>query len=347
MEQISIYICDMQPIFPTTYSTLSPDALAAYVSQHYALENVQCQFIVRGVGDTYLITTDEDRFILRIYRASHRTLGNIQSEVTLLNTLRDAGVSVSYAIADRKGQQIQALAAAEGTRHAVLFSYAEGRSHVLLSDNQLRNLGLEMARFHNVSTTVRLDDPRWTFDLETTLFQPLAAAKPYFREDPVTYEWMLAAAERVKLALDGIHTDRIITGYCHFDFLPKNFHFDKDDKITLFDFDFFGRGWLIYDIMTFRQQLLLDKLMNRLTDEEMEAAFTTFLDAYQSERRLNEEELAAIPWLGLGFWFYYMNFHFTHDQFYPVTLLYALQGRMGMLKKLLEEEWKKAIAVMS
>lgn len=332
----------MQPIFPTTYSTLSPDALASYISQQYAMENVQCQFIVRGVGDTYLITTSKDRFILRIYRSSHRTLGNIQAEVILLNTLKAADVSVSYPVADKDGGQIQALQAAEGVRHAVLFTYAEGRSHNMLSPDQLRTLGKEMARFHNVSAAIILEDARWNIDITTTLDEPLAAAKDYFKEDLVTYQWITEAVETAKTALSTLSTDQFSVGYCHFDFLPKNFHFDAAGKITIFDFDFFGRGWLIYDIMTFRQQLLLDKLMGRLTDEQMEETYATFLEAYRTERQLSEEELAAIPYIGFGFWLFYMRFHMTHDQFSPLMQLHNLQSRFGMIKKLMQEEWQKA-----
>jgi Ser/Thr protein kinase RdoA (MazF antagonist) len=337
----------MQPIFPTTYSTLSPDALADYIGQRYTLESVKCQFIVRGVGDTYLVTSSGKRFILRIYRSSHRTLGNIQAEVSLLNALHMADVSVSYPVADKEGGQIQALQAAEGIRHAVLFTYAEGRSYNILSDNQLRNFGKEMARFHNVSAMVVLEEARWTLDTTSTLDEPLAAAKDYFKEDPATYAWLLQAVETVKTALAAIPADHFSSGYCHFDFLPKNFHFDTEDRITFFDFDFFGRGWLIYDIMTFRQQLLLDKMMGRLTDEQLEKTFAMFLEAYRSERDLSEEEQAAIPYLGLGFWIFYMGFHMTHDQFYPHMQLHMLQSRFGLIRKLMEEEWKKAgVAVL-
>ncbi|MBW8686738.1 phosphotransferase enzyme family protein [Chitinophaga rhizophila] len=336
----------MQPIFPTTYSTLSPQALADYVGKQYAFQDTSCQFIVRGVGDTYLVTTAAEQYILRIYRPSHRTLANIQAEVTLLQILQSAGVSVSYPVEDKEGKAIQALSAAEGTRHAVLFTYAEGRSHNILSGYQLQQLGKEMARFHTVSATIQLEHERWTFDTTTTLDQPLAAVRDYFKEDPATYEWLSQAIERVKKELSGIGQESIVSGYCHFDFLPKNFHFDAVDQITLFDFDFFGRGWLIQDIMTFRQQLLLDKAMQRLTAEQMEQAYSTFLKAYCEVRPLSEAEKAAIPWLGLGFWVFYMGFHLTHDQFYPLTQLHVLQSRIAVIKKLVEEEWQKAGEVL-
>ncbi|MDH7459837.1 phosphotransferase [Chitinophagaceae bacterium 26-R-25] len=86
---------------------------------------------MRGVGDTYLVESSDGRFILRIYRSSHRSLPQIKEEVKLLHALQQAGVSVSYPVADILGDTIQTLVAIEGERHAVLFSYAPG--HVVRS----------------------------------------------------------------------------------------------------------------------------------------------------------------------------------------------------------------------
>jgi Ser/Thr protein kinase RdoA (MazF antagonist) len=331
----------MRTVFPTLYSTLSPAALATYISQQYTFRPLECRFLVRGVGDTYLVTSATKQFILRIYRPSHRTLGNIQAEVELLTALHTAKVSVSYPLANKDGRYIQSLPAAEGTRHGVLFSYAEGRSHNILSDVQLHNFGREMARFHNISSKIQLSADRWKFDLETTLFQPLAAVKDYFNEDPAIYEWLSASADKVKAFLSQLDTSRFSYGYCHFDFLPKNFHFDAQDNITFFDFDFFGKGWLAYDLMTFHQQLLIDMQLGRLTAGQREQTWSLFVEAYSSERALSEEELAAIPYLGLGFWVFYMGFHATHDQFYPLMQTHMLQGRFGLVRKLLEQAWKE------
>lgn len=328
----------MQPIFPTLYSTLDPTALASYISQQYAIDNVECHFIVRGVGDTYLVNAGDIRYILRIYRPSHRTEGNIQAEADLLLALKSADVPVSYPLPDKDGRYIQSLPAAEGTRHALLFTYAAGGSVNILSDNQLSVLGRQMARFHNVSSNIKLSDPRWTFDLENTLYKPLALAKGYFRDNPASYEWLVQAAGKVKDNIAAIDTSAFSKGYCHFDFLPKNFHFDNNGNITFFDFDFFGKGWLINDIMTFRQHLLFDRFLNRLSTEQMNDAYDKFIAAYRSERALSDDELRVIPWLGLGFWVFYMGFHMTHDQFYPLTQPHVLQSRTGMIKKILETE---------
>ncbi|PUZ29061.1 hypothetical protein DCC81_06215 [Chitinophaga parva] len=326
----------MQTVFPTVYSTLDPAALATYIGRQYQLQDVLCQFLVRGVGDTYRVQARNARYILRIYRPSHRTQGNIAAEAELLLALHAAGVPVSYPLADKDGQYLQALPAAEGTRYAMLFSFAEGHAVNLLSPNQLQVLGTQMARFHNVSATLQLSDPRWAFDLDTTLFIPLANARDHFGEDAAGYAWLQQAAREVQGHLAVMDTAAFASGYCHFDLLPKNFHFDEKDHLTFFDFDFFGRGWLIQDIMTFRQQLLLDRLMGRLTAEQFTAAYDQFISAYTAVRPLGDEALKAIPWLGLGFWMFYMGFHMTHDQFYTLMQSHVLQSRTAFIRKIVE-----------
>ena len=139
-------------MFPAIYSTLCPVALSSLISAKYKVGDVQSKFLVRGVGDTYLVESPESRFILRVYRSSHRSLPQIEEEAALLLALKKAGIRVSYPIPDISGAVIQELEAAEGVRHAILFSFAPGNSVRVLNENQLRSFGNEMARFHNVSS---------------------------------------------------------------------------------------------------------------------------------------------------------------------------------------------------
>jgi Ser/Thr protein kinase RdoA (MazF antagonist) len=99
-------------------------------------------------------------------------------------------------------------------------------------------------------------------------------------------------------------TSTFSKGYCHFDFLPKNFHFDHD-TVTLFDFDFMGYGWLVNDIMTFWIHFVLDVSAGRMTNEEFQRAYQIFLDGYGEYRSVSSQELASIPYLSIGFFVLY------------------------------------------
>jgi Ser/Thr protein kinase RdoA (MazF antagonist) len=328
----------MKTHFPATYSTLCPIALSSLVSEKYELGNVQCKFLVRGVGDTYLVESSEDRFILRVYRSSHRSLPQIKEELELLMALKRVNVSVSYPIPDVSGEAIQQLEAVEGERHAVLFSYAPGYAVRILNENQLRLFGREMARFHNVSSAIGLGKERWSFDLETTLFRPLEMLKSVFADNPEEHAWLRQTARQAEKKLSQLNTAGFSKGYCHFDFLPKNFHF-YDNSVTFFDFDFMGYGWLVNDIMSFWQHLILDVYAGRMTQKAANDAYTIFLDGYREYRPVSEQELAAVPYLTPGFWLFYMSFHTTHDQFYAFSQPPQLKAFTGFLRHVVETYW--------
>ncbi|MBP7556587.1 MAG: phosphotransferase [Chitinophagaceae bacterium] len=325
-------------LFPTIYSTLDPQALAALVTLHYGLPAATGQLLVRGVGDTYLIEATDQRFILRVYRSSHRSLSQINAEIEMLNALKKATVPVSYPIADRQGNYIQQLEAAEGVRPAVLFTYAPGTTVNKLNDAQLQNLGRAMAAFHNVSASVKLKEERWEYNLMTIFDEPLQRLQPAFASIPTEYDWWLKAADQAKSALTQLPLPDFAIGYCQYDFLPKNFHFE-DDVITLFDFDFLGHGWLINDVMTFWTHLCLDVHFGRMTQAEADRSYHILLTAYRQVRPLSEAELKAIPYLSLGWWCYYMGFHMTHDQFTALTQPAQLSMRTGVIRRLTEIYW--------
>jgi Ser/Thr protein kinase RdoA (MazF antagonist) len=197
-----------------------------------------------------------------------------------------------------------------------------------------------MARFHNVSSAIGPGKERWDFDLETTLFRPLKMLKPAFAKDPEEHTWLQQAAGQVEKKLSQLNTSGFSKGYCHFDFLPKNFHFEND-SVTFFDFDFMGYGWLVNDIMSFWQHLNLDVYAGRMTQKAANDAFTIFLDGYRKHRPMSEQELAVVPYLSLGFWLFYMGFHTTHDQFYAFTQPSQLKLFTGFLRHIVEAYWNK------
>lgn len=326
----------MAEIFPTTYSTLAAAPLADLISKKYGWDKMQCQLLLRGVSDTYLISASSGAFVVRIYRAGHRSLSHIAAEVEFLTSLKNAGVSVSYPLADTEGTYVFTVPAVEGLRYGVVFKYARGTVYSPPSEAQLKLFGREMAKFHNVSTSVRLGNERWNFDIETTLHKPLLEIRDYFGSCPGEYAWLATAVNDVQRDLLRLDASRFSSGYCHFDFFPKNIHFDGDESVTFFDFDFFGYGWIVNDIMTFQQYLCLEAETGRILEHDAIKMFTIFMDAYREIRQMSSEELAAIPLLSLGFWMFYLGFYTTHDQFLPLLQAPHLTNRVKLMRNIMK-----------
>ena len=298
--------------FPAQYSTLSAAALKPYIGAAYNLNLLTCRYLLRGVSDTYVLEGATDKYILKIYREQHRSLEEIQGEVQLLNLLKEQGASVAYPLKDIFNGQIQKFDAAEGTRYGVLFSYAEGKPVLDLNDEQLKTVGRQMAAVHNITSIAELKYPRRAYTFETTLIQPIKVLEPAFEELPDEYAYLQDIATRVIEKLESFNLAAFSYGYCQYDFLPKNFHFSENGRLTFFDFDFAGQGYLANDLMSFFVHFFMHMFTGKLTDEEADRMYKVFIAAYGEVRPVSDEEIEAIPYLGVGFWIFYLGFQYEH-----------------------------------
>jgi Ser/Thr protein kinase RdoA (MazF antagonist) len=298
-------------IFPTQYSTLSAAALGDHIANAYGFSGLSCRLLVRNVSDTYLLRDSHDKYIFKIYRDAHRKLNEIEGEVELLQRLKENNVPVAAPILDKTGNAIQQFHAAEGVRNGVLFEYAKGKVHIQPNHQQLAIIGRELAAMHNVTANLTLSYPRPTYDYYTTLERPLALIAPRFAEFqlPDEYAFLKGLAADTISAFDGLEPATFPYGYCHYDFLPKNFHFDEADRLTFFDFDWAGRGHLANDLMIFCMQYFFLVHHQLITREAADRDLDVFLQAYHRHRPILPVELKAIPHLGAMFWLYGLGFY--------------------------------------
>lgn len=303
----------MPHFFPAQYSTLSAAALRDYLIENYQLDQyTTCRLLIRNVSDTYILENLNHKYIFKIYRDAHRKRHEVEAEVELLNILHANGNSVSYPIKDLEGKQIQQFNAIEGFRNGVLFTFAEGSVILDLEDQQLIQLGHDMAKLHQSTSSIKLNHPRPIFNFETTLFKPLKDLEPHFSEMKEEYEYLRDISEKVLQKFEEFDTSTFSYGYCHYDFFPKNFHFNAQGKITFFDFDFAGEGYLVNDLMSFLNHYFFHQQSNSISREQADKDFATFLAAYQELRPLTDDELKAIPYLGITFHIFFLKFFYDH-----------------------------------
>jgi Ser/Thr protein kinase RdoA (MazF antagonist) len=325
-------------IFPTQYSTLSSIALGEFVQTTYGLEGITCRLLVRNVSDVYLLEHQSTKYIFKVYRNPYRSLDMIKGEVELLRILKDSRVPVSYGIEDLSGNAIQTFQAAEGVRHGVLFNFAVGKVEINPDELQLAIIGKNIAAMHNITSGCRLPYERPVYDLETTLYRPLELMKHRFAGLPEEYAYLTEKAEKAVKKLNELNPETFSYGYCHYDLLPKNFHFDEQNNITFFDFDWAGKGYLVNDLMTFYVQLFFLVYMNRITQAEADTKFGLLIDGYKQNGAISGKELAAIPYLGVLFWVYAFGFYEENFDDFSNTFLTPrfIKERVELIKKWVE-----------
>lgn len=286
--------------FPATCSILAADALARLVESEYDLGRVvTCQFFMYGLSHTYLVRTEVEKYMLRVYRAGWRTPSDILYELDALRHLGHKGVPVSSPVQRRDGSLVRALAAMEGTRQAVLFTFAPGRE-AYRDEEYPRRFGRAVAELYNAMDDFASPHQRFPLDFGHLLEQPLAAIRPFLAHRQDDWSYFQQLGEKLRARAEALPLTDLEAGFCHGDFHGGNAHLDGE-TITHFDFDCCGPGWRAYDIAVYRWNASSIK-------KRAAPRWTEFLDGYTAVRPLRELDLVAtaifVPirhlwWLGL------------------------------------------------
>jgi len=240
--------------FPVSYSSLDTKSLLQFVVDKYEVDsNSTITFLKRGFNDTYLITEQLcKKYIFRVYNNNRRDKRSINSELIMLAMMKhNTDIGVSEPIGSKDGSLTLAIKAPEGERTAVLFSFAEGQPVRKLSKEQSFLLGKETAKFHNYSLNYQRATIGENYDIATQFTSTLTTLRSILKNYPVQFNYIL------KLKTDFIETfvnaniNELAHGICHGDLQAENIHYTDDNKITIFDFDFIGKGFLAYDIGVF------------------------------------------------------------------------------------------------
>lgn len=323
-------------IFPVQYSTLSAKALGERIAAHYGITVTQCRFLLRGVSDTYVINTKgQVKYVFKLYRDVHRSLREIKGEIELLQVLGKGGARVVQPVPAADGSMLLPLQAPEGRRNGVLFTFAKGKAIGSFSGEQLEIIGREMAFNHNITAKVQLQWERRAYNTETTVLRPLSLLEPAFEDYPEGYVLLKNTAGQVMRQLAAYDTSAFGTGYCHYDYFPHNFFFDEENGFTLFDFDFAGKGFLVYDLATLYVHFFFDRLYREKPEAAAQAAFDRIIAGYRQLRSLSEAELKAMPLLAYQMLLFYLGFQYENfeDWSNPFFSTRYLKERVGAMER--------------
>ena len=288
--------------FPVATSTLSEKGLNTFIKEKYGLNNnYTCSLFRTGINHTYFISDNTTKYVLRVYCVDWRTKLEIEEELNLLRLLKKNGLSISYPISDKNGNAIQPINAPEGKRYAVLFSFAEGKKIRFISEDNCVAIGSIMASIHAVTEGSKIKRIKYTE--ETLVKLPYNYTKEHFSESLEEMQFLKKTQKTIIKSFSDVDLPSIKKGIVHLDIWYDNMNITDADKITLFDFDFCGNGWLILDVAYFCKQLFHIE-----TDKNTyELKVKRFLEGYQTTRKLSDSELKLIPLAGAAIWMFYLG----------------------------------------
>jgi Ser/Thr protein kinase RdoA (MazF antagonist) len=289
--------------FPVTNSNLSATHIGLFLQEKYTLsKDTKCQLIKAGINDTYLVTDNSNKFVFRVYSLNWRTKAEIDEEIELLNQLKQNDISISYPISDNKNHYIQTLNAPEGDRFAVLFTFARGEKLPITSKGTHFQIGQLMARLHKITHNQKLN--RIDYTPEVILIDSLKKVSSFLTTDTEEMTFMKSAQLNLSKEFENADTSQIRQGVVHLDIWFDNLNITNENKVTIFDFDFCGNGWLCLDIAYYILQL---HNIEKYDAKEYQPKVDSFINGYESIISISVEEKRLIPMLGVSLYFFYLG----------------------------------------
>lgn len=274
-----------------TYSQLSSNSACKLVALQYDLPKlIGCKFYVLGLHDNYLIESEHEKYILRIYRNDWRQAHEARFELELLAFLGIKGALVAAPLPTKSGQLAFIIDSPEGKRIAALFHYADGHApgnEITIEQSTL--LGKTVANVHHITDTFETSFSRRILDIPYLLDESIIAITPFI--DIESRSYINTLQNKIKDAIPSLPQITGVFGICIGDVNPTNFHINNRKEITLFDFDQCGYGYRAFEIGKFIASVQPIKTKHEISN--------AFIEGYQKVRRLAEEELLAIPYYEL------------------------------------------------
>ncbi len=289
--------------FPVSQSIISEIHLSEFLIDTYNFgKNTSCRLIKTWVNDTYLLNDNSKKFIFRIYRLNWRSENEIAEELRFINLLKEKNISVSFPIFDKNQNYIQSVNAPEGKRFGVLFSYADGKKQLNLSSDFHFKIGKMMGQIHQNAEGIHLE--RVTYSSRILLFDSFNQIKKILNSESPEFDFLEKTQTQISDFFKALNHPKIRKGAVHLDLWADNLNIDHNNKITLFDFDFCGNGFLVLDIAFHIVMLFLFEPDQKVFEEKLKH----FHDGYESILVISEEEKSMIPACGTALLFYYLGF---------------------------------------
>ena len=243
---------------------------------------------------TYEATSPQSTLIVRITPDSHRSAGQIESELDWVRFLANSGLSVCAPRASAGERLVESIATDAGTLHASVFDKAPGRKFSVSehwTPEFLRSLGTLIGRMH--ALTKRYVPAKGLARRQSWFDEDiLAQSERYLRRDDATARRELAEVLEWAYALP---TTDDSYGLVHTDLNQSNYLIEDGTRITVFDFDDARYHWFAYDLAMPLFYLLAYSDLPLSDQDSHEWYYKTVLDAYSAEYSLGEEWLKRIP----------------------------------------------------
>lgn len=235
-----------------SYSTIAAEEVKRLAARYYDFPiSLNCVFYHRGTNDVYKLSGPERQFALRISRVNWRTRSELMAELAVINHIHAKGIQVALPIPRADGGWITEIMAPEGLRRAIVSSWAKGAPPNHNSERQVRQFGRQLAIVHSALDDLSPQPALPIMDVNYLLRASLNTIFPLMAAHRDLCGELTELGRRLESRFSFAHKSLSDWGLCHGDVASYNAHIDEDHCV-LFDFDFCGWGWRLFDLASYR-----------------------------------------------------------------------------------------------
>lgn len=258
------------------------DQIKQYLAERYNLEVTSLELLRSYTNEVYLITSKQDKFILKLYPKIWRNEDKVLWEVDLVNYLSSKGVPVAKVINSRDIK----VNFENKDYSALLFEYAKGdKPQSPFSLDLQYNVGKTAALIHKEADGFSSNHKRQEFNLDYLIDNSILVAEKKLlnKEDLNLYKEL---GTLLKTQINIFIEQGLDWGIVHGDLTLDNLHVTPNDEIIFYDFDSSGFGFRAMELYGWTA-LFPDKKATR----------EAFLRGYQEIRNINEINIEVAPFL--------------------------------------------------
>lgn len=259
-------------------TVLSPMYIQKVLDSQYKLNNINNVILIRSSSnDIYRIITEDNQYIFKIFNLG-KTFKDLEFEIEYMLYLNCNNILVSFPLKTISNKHFIYIDYPEGTKLAILTSYIKGRKLEYIS-NDIYLFGRNVAKFHKVSNSFLIPTVKQKkYNIFEILHEKKVIIENFLRQYHYQYFNFFSNFSNNLLSLRNI---KFSEGYYHNDLHTDNTR-KIDNGIYLFDFDFSGYGYLIYELSVFKWSCIINNKIN---------IWKNFIKGYKSILAVNAQEL--------------------------------------------------------
>ena len=266
-----------------------------FIREHYFnTVPVGVQPIAKGEeNQNYLISTDSERFVLRLYSLKHSTTGprrrqDIDFELDFIDFADGRDVPTARVIPTLSGAKIAETCLDGQIRFAVLFAFSGGEEAAAYNERNARSTARLLGKMRGASLAYRYGAVRaWPGDI----IQLSLDFYQQHRQQIAKYQGVLDNLyQQAVKGYAAVQNERLPRGIIHGDIKLGNLLFEGDEVTAVLDFDDYRESYLLEEVT----RTLLHDLDSPARNAVRSGYYNVFHEALENDPTITAAELAHL-----------------------------------------------------